>query len=345
MSLGLAPNVTGLHGTCRRLPVVQSRKHTSLRAPTRAIAEVEWSAPPSPPKARARGLLYGGGLVADALKIFKIWVSPIESRATSRWALDVLESVSLSCSQYDMSAFLCCAIPSNATSNPSHLPPPKQASVPEGTPVVPTLDLPSRPRRNRRSPSIRRAFSETVLRPDNLILPVFIHDGEANIPIDSMPGVSRLGWKSGLLEEVTRARSYGVNSVVLFPKVSGRVGIECATAHHMVANGGAIQGRCAAGQLPYACWGNGLLVVTWVLSLGRDTPVVAPSKLSTHPTLSSRADPRTSEDADRGRELQPGRPRPAQHPPAQGQVPQPGGVHRRGAGPLQLRRPRRHRAR
>merc|ERR1711865_1060582 len=33
-----------------------------------------------------------------------------------------------------------------------------------------------------------------------------------------MPGVSRLGWKTGLLREVREARAVGVNSVVIFPK-------------------------------------------------------------------------------------------------------------------------------
>ena len=80
-------------------------------------------------------------------------------------------------------------------------------------------DLPSRPRRNRRSPAIRKAIRETHIGPENLLLPVFIHDGEDNIPIHSMPGVDRLGWKTGLLDAVSEARSYGVNSVVLFPKV------------------------------------------------------------------------------------------------------------------------------
>ena len=61
---------------------------------------------------------------------------------------------------------------------------------------------------------------ETHLGPENLLLPVFIHDGADNLPIHSMPGVDRLGWKTGLLSAVGEARSYGVNSVVLFPKVS-----------------------------------------------------------------------------------------------------------------------------
>eukprot|EP00887_Chlorella_sp_A99_P006504 scaffold3.g6504.t1 len=83
--------------------------------------------------------------------------------------------------------------------------------VPEGTPVVQPLDLPSRPRRNRRSETVRRAFSETIVHPANFILPVFVHDGDKNIPIDSMPGVARLGWRNGLLEAVAEARSFGVN--------------------------------------------------------------------------------------------------------------------------------------
>lgn len=100
-------------------------------------------------------------------------------------------------------------------------PPPRpapQPGVPEGTPVVRPQDLPSRPRRNRRSDTVRRAFSETFLHPGNFILPVFVHDGEKDIPIASMPGVSRLGWRHGLIDAVAEARSYGVNQVVIFPK-------------------------------------------------------------------------------------------------------------------------------
>ena len=58
--------------------------------------------------------------------------------------------------------------------------------------------------------------------PANLILPVFIHEGDQNVPIASMPGVDRLTWKKGLPDKVREARSYGVNSVVLFPKVAAK---------------------------------------------------------------------------------------------------------------------------
>jgi porphobilinogen synthase len=80
------------------------------------------------------------------------------------------------------------------------------------------LDLPSRPRRNRRSSTFRSAISETHISPANFILPVFVHEGDRNEPIASMPGVSRLTWRKGLVDTVREARSLGVNQVVIFPK-------------------------------------------------------------------------------------------------------------------------------
>jgi len=90
--------------------------------------------------------------------------------------------------------------------------------VPEGTPIVPHLGIRKRPRRNRRSEAARAMFTETRLTPDNFIMPVFVHDGVDDIPISSMPGISRLGVDTGLLREVEEARALGVRSVVIFPK-------------------------------------------------------------------------------------------------------------------------------
>ena len=45
-----------------------------------------------------------------------------------------------------------------------------------------------------------------------------------------MPGVDRLGWRHGLLDSVAEARSHGVNSVVLFPKVMTCV-VQCLLKH------------------------------------------------------------------------------------------------------------------
>ena len=47
-----------------------------------------------------------------------------------------------------------------------------------------------RPRRLRRTPALRRLVAETSLRPDDLVLPVFIKEGiREPQPIGSMPGV------------------------------------------------------------------------------------------------------------------------------------------------------------
>ncbi|VAI91079.1 unnamed protein product [Triticum turgidum subsp. durum] len=91
--------------------------------------------------------------------------------------------------------------------------------APDGTPEIRPLDMPKRPRRNRRSPALRAAFQETTISPANLVLPLFIHEGEEDAPIGAMPGCFRLGWQHGLLDEVYKARDVGVNSFVLFPKV------------------------------------------------------------------------------------------------------------------------------
>ena len=99
---------------------------------------------------------------------------------------------------------------------------------PEGMPKVPPQDLPSRPRRNRRSPSVRKAFQETILTPDNFIYPIFVHDeGDENIPIGSMPGQDRLSFKSGMIKKVAEARAAGVNQVVVFPKTPDDLKTAC----------------------------------------------------------------------------------------------------------------------
>ncbi len=80
------------------------------------------------------------------------------------------------------------------------------------------LDLPARPRRNRKSAAIRDAVRETWLGPEHFIYPVFIHEGGADIPIGSMPGRSRLS-PEGLLREVDRVLALGVRSIDLFPAI------------------------------------------------------------------------------------------------------------------------------
>ncbi|KAL2520339.1 Delta-aminolevulinic acid dehydratase 1 [Forsythia ovata] len=58
---------------------------------------------------------------------------------------------------------------------PEAPPAPSKPAAPAGTPVVPSLSLCRRPRRNRRSPTLRASFQETSLSPANLVYPLFIH--------------------------------------------------------------------------------------------------------------------------------------------------------------------------
>ncbi len=80
------------------------------------------------------------------------------------------------------------------------------------------LSLRERPRRNRKSAAVRDAVRETTVGPEHFIYPLFIHEGDQQIPIGSMPGCFRHG-PAGLLAEVERAWAVGVRMVVLFPAV------------------------------------------------------------------------------------------------------------------------------
>ncbi|CEM00004.1 unnamed protein product [Vitrella brassicaformis CCMP3155] len=76
----------------------------------------------------------------------------------------------------------------------------------------------NRPRRNRKSAVIRRMVQEAIVRPSNFIYPLFIHEGESDEAIASMPGCSRLSAGS-VLKEVEDAMQYGVKTFILFPKI------------------------------------------------------------------------------------------------------------------------------
>jgi porphobilinogen synthase len=75
-----------------------------------------------------------------------------------------------------------------------------------------------RPRRNRRTPGIRSMVCETVLSPADFILPLFFHEDAEDMPIASMPGVTRWSLES-LVREAGEAHSMGIPAVVLFPKI------------------------------------------------------------------------------------------------------------------------------
>lgn len=80
------------------------------------------------------------------------------------------------------------------------------------------MELMARARRNRRTAAIRGLVRETRLAVEDLILPLFLHEDEADVAIESMPGCTR--WSvSGLIREVQEAHALGIRAVVLFPKI------------------------------------------------------------------------------------------------------------------------------
>lgn len=76
-----------------------------------------------------------------------------------------------------------------------------------------------RPRRNRLNPRIRDLAREARLTPANLVLPVFVQEGEGqNTPITSMPGHSRLSVDL-LVKLCHGAAEAGIAGVALFPVI------------------------------------------------------------------------------------------------------------------------------
>lgn len=79
------------------------------------------------------------------------------------------------------------------------------------------IDIPKRPRRNRKSKAVRDMVRETTLHPGQLIFPLFIIDGSGQkIPINSMPGMTRMT-VDHLLFEIEACMKLDVNTFCLFP--------------------------------------------------------------------------------------------------------------------------------
>ncbi len=86
----------------------------------------------------------------------------------------------------------------------------------------PEPDLVSRPRRNRKSASLRALVRETVLTPADFILPIFVMEGSRKREaIRSMPGVFRLT-RDLAVAEVKRAHKLGIPAVALFPVIPAK---------------------------------------------------------------------------------------------------------------------------
>lgn len=81
----------------------------------------------------------------------------------------------------------------------------------------PALDLPVRPRRNRKAEWSRRMVRENVLTTDDLIWPLFLIDGNGKREqIASMPGVDRLSVDQAV-REAERAMKLTIPCIALFP--------------------------------------------------------------------------------------------------------------------------------
>ncbi len=99
------------------------------------------------------------------------------------------------------------------------------------------MDLTYRPRRLRRTTSLREMVCENSISPADFIYPLFVHEGSEVQPIGAMPGANR--WSLDLLiGEVQRAWDLGIRCVVLFPKVSDKLktedGSECFNENGLI---------------------------------------------------------------------------------------------------------------
>ena len=100
------------------------------------------------------------------------------------------------------------------------------------------LELIERPRRLRRTASLRAMVRETVLSPADFIAPLFVIDGKGTPQaIKSMPGVFRYNVKD-LVKECRALRKLGVPAVALFPKLAAR--FKTADGRHALDEDGLI---------------------------------------------------------------------------------------------------------
>lgn len=82
------------------------------------------------------------------------------------------------------------------------------------------MQLTQRPRRNRRTPSLRETVAETQLSASQLIWPLFLVEGKGVAQeIKTMPQVYRLS-ADMILKEIEKARELGVKSIALFPGIA-----------------------------------------------------------------------------------------------------------------------------
>ena len=75
-------------------------------------------------------------------------------------------------------------------------------------------------RRLRQADWVRRLVRESVLTPADLIWSMVVHEGEGEVPVASMPGVSRLSVKD-CAKAAVEARKLGIPAIAIFPYIDG----------------------------------------------------------------------------------------------------------------------------
>ncbi len=98
------------------------------------------------------------------------------------------------------------------------------------------LDLPHRPRRNRKSEWARRLIRERVLTTDDLIWPLFLIEGEkTRRPVAAMPGVDRLSVDEAV-REAERAVKLDIPAIAFFPSTEAHLKDEHGTEAYNEGN-------------------------------------------------------------------------------------------------------------
>jgi porphobilinogen synthase len=94
-------------------------------------------------------------------------------------------------------------------------------------------------RRLRQADWVRRLVRETVLTPSDLIWSMVVHEGEGEVPVAAMPGVSRLSVK-GCAAAAKQAKALGIPAIAVFPHIDGAkkdaAGSNAADPNGLIAN-------------------------------------------------------------------------------------------------------------
>jgi porphobilinogen synthase len=131
-----------------------------------------------------------------------------------------------------------------------------------------------RPRRLRRTAALRGLVRETVVRPEQLVLPIFLVDGHGarREPIEAMPGVARHTLASAA-ELAREAADVGVVSFALFPRIDDALktpdGVESKNPDNLVCRAlrslrKAVPGACLVADValdPFSSHGHDGIVV------------------------------------------------------------------------------------